>query len=213
MYVEVKRNMKLTKDSRNLVLFMAIGDGHIRKTGGVLIIRHSVAQREYLEWKRDLLRKSGINTSDVYYVDNNGYGAYEFYTYSHKFIKLIRKYMYTPKKVIANPKILKRLTPLGLYIWYLDDGGLSQIKDSHGNIRANSLMLNTMLTKEDNQIIIDYFWDTWGIKFWQAKNHGKYRLCCGTKEARKFLGIISKYKDEVNCLKYKFNVKPELKHT
>lgn len=199
--------MKITKNTRNLILFMAFGDGYIQN--GLLRIRHSVKQKEYLEWKMNLLRKSGVHTSDIYYVDNNGYGAYEFYTSSYDFIKNIRKYLYTPKKNIAQNKQLNKLTPLGLYIWYLDDGGLSQSKDKNGNIRGNTLMINTMLTKDENQIIIDYFKGKWNIQFRQCKNHGKYRLECGTKEARKFIEIIKPYKNEVDCMLYKFKVKPK----
>ena len=199
--------MKITKEARDLVLFMTFGDGYIQKNGN-LKIRHSVKQKEYLEWKMKLLRKNGIHTSDIYYVDNNGYGAYEFYTYSYNFIKLIRKYLYTPNKNIAQIKQLNKFTPIGLYIWSLDDGGLSQLKNKDGSLRANTLMLNTMLNKDENQIIINYFKEKWDIQFRQCKNHGKYRLECGTREARKFIKILEPYIDEVECLSYKFNVKP-----
>ena len=121
----------------------------------------------------------------------------------------MRKYIYSPKKDFANRKILNRLTPLGIYIWYLDGGSLLKIKNKDGNIRANILTLNTMLTKEQNQIIIDYFKEVWGVKFGQVKDHGKYRLQCGTKQARKFIAIIAPYKNEVKCMSYKFDVKPK----
>ena len=202
-------NMKITKKARHLLLFMVLGDGYIHNHNGYFSVRHSVKQQEYIEWKQRLLRKNGIKTTEVYFVSNNGYGSYEFRTYTHKFIKIMRKYIYSPKKDFANRKILNRLTPLGIYIWYLDDGSLLKIKNKDGAIKANILTLNTMLTKEQNQIIIDYFKEVWGVKFGQAKDHGKYRLQCGTKQARKFIAIIAKYKNEVKCMSYKFDVKPK----
>lgn len=201
--------MKITQKQRNLILYMVFGDGYIHNKNGYLYIRHSAKQKGYLEWKRELLKKNGIKVSEVHYVKNNGYDAYEFYTRSYGFIKNIRRYMYTPKKNIAQRKQLNKLNALGLYIWYLDDGGISKVKDEHGNVKANVLMLNTMLEKEENQIIIDYFKDKWGINFRQCKNHGKYRLECGTKEARKFINILKPYINEVKCMSYKFDVKPE----
>lgn len=72
------------------------------------------------------------------------------------FMKMFRRILYKPNKRIAQRKLLNRLTPLGLAIWYMDDGGLSQ-KKRNGVIYANELMLNTWLQKDDNQIIIDYF--------------------------------------------------------
>lgn len=201
--------MKITKNSRNLILFMIFGDGGINKQGGYLVVRHSIQQKEYIEWKMNLLRKNGINTTDLYYVKNNGYGAYEFRTFTHDFIKVMRRYMYTPYKNIANVKQLNKLNELGLCIWYLDDGGLSQAKDKNGKVKSNTLMLNTMLSKEDNQIIIDWFLDKWGIKFHQCKNHNKYRLECGTKEARKFIELIRPYADQIPSMSYKLNVKAQ----
>lgn len=198
--------MKITKKSRDLVLYMTFGDGTINKNSGYLAIRHCLKQKEYLEWKRDLLIKNGINCSEIYYVKNNGYGAYEFRTYSHEFIKQIRRYLYTPKKNIANIKQLNKFNELGICIWYFDDGGLSQVKKD-GKIVSNTLMINTMLEKEENQIIIDYFVKKWNIQFRQTKNHGKYRLECGTSEARKFIELIKPYAKEVECMSYKLNVK------
>ena len=53
----------------------------------------------------------------------------------------------------------------------MDDGGLSQQKDKDGHVKANELMLNTGLQKEDNQIIINYFKEVWNIHFTQVKNN------------------------------------------
>lgn len=199
--------MKIIKEARDLVLFMLLGDGSINKQGGYLVVRHSIQQKEYIEWKMKLLRKYGINTTDLYYVKNNGYGAYEFRTFTHDFIKDMRRYMYTPYKNIANVKQLNKLNELGLCIWYLDDGGISQAKSKEGKVKSNTLMLNTMLSKEENQIIIDWFFERWGIRFRQCKNHNKYRLECGTKEARKFIALIKPYANQIPSMSYKLNVK------
>lgn len=199
--------MKITKEARNLVLYMLFGDGSINKKGGYLVVRHSVKQKDYIEWKMKLLRSYGINTTDIYYVSNNGCGAYEFRTFSHNFIKEMRIYMYTPYKNIVNIKQLNKFNELGLCIWYLDDGGISQVKGKNGKIKSNTLMLNTMLSKEENQIIIDWFLNKWGIKFRQCKNHNYYRLECGTKEARKFIELIKPYAEQIPSMEYKLKVK------
>lgn len=197
--------MKIKKEARLLVLFMALGDGSIN-TQGYLSIRHCLAQKEYAEWKRQLLNKNGVKTTPLYEVSNNGYGAVEFRTKTYKFIKSWRRFIYRPCKKIADKRVMKMLTPLGLSIWYMDDGGISQKKEN-GVITANDLMLNTALSKEENQVLIDAFLNCFDIKFTQCKNRGKYRLRCGTKEARKFIEIVKPYVNQVNCMKYKLNVK------
>ena len=199
--------LKKTKLGRDLVVYMALGDGYLNPNG-YLSIRHSLTQKEYIEWKSKLLNSHGINTTGLYFHNNNNYGVYEMRTYTHEFIKVYRRVLYSPTKKIADRKILNKLTPLGIAIWYMDDGGLSK-KRENGVIVANELMINTHLTKEENQIIIDYFQEVWNIRFRQAKNRGKYRLVCGTKEARRFVEIVKPYVNQVECMKYKIDVKPE----
>lgn len=197
--------MKLTKEGRQLILFMVLGDGYLNKKG-FLSVRHSSEYKDYAEWKRQILRKHGIKVTDVYEVKNSGYGGYEFRTSSYKFIRLYRRVIYKDKKNIANKRLLNKLTPLGLAIWYMDDGGLSQ-KKRNGKVHANELFLNTHLTKEENQVIIDYFKEKWDIHFTQVKNRGKYRLRCGTKEARKFLDIVLPYVSQVPSMSHKLAIK------
>lgn len=197
--------MKTSKESRDLVLFMCLGDGTLNSRG-YLSMRHCLAQEDYLHWKRDLL-KSNLQMSDCYYVDNNGYGSYELRTKTYKFIKTYRRFLYpSGRKKIDNRKLLEKLTPLGLAIWYMDDGGLSQ-KKRDGKVYANELMINTHLSKEENQVIIDYFQDVWGISFSQVRNRGLYRLRCGTKQARRFIDIVKPYVSQVTSMAHKLKLK------
>lgn len=195
--------MKITKKQRDLIIGLAIGDGSINC--GRLQILQCEKQKKYVEWKYQLLNSYGIKTTDIKEKNNNGFKAYYFKTIPYDFIKTIGNTLYSPQKRITR-KILNRLNPITLAIWYMDDGGLSQ-KRANGIIHANDLMLNTGLQKEENQVIIDYFAEVWDIHFTQVKNHNVYRLRCGTKEARKFIEIVKPYVDEVGCFDYKVNIK------
>jgi hypothetical protein len=196
--------LKITDEARNLALSMLLGDGYIDRKN--LFILHSDAQLDYLQWKRSLLIENGVECNPIHYKSNNGFDAYCFRTKPYHFFSLYKSILYKPNKIISNRNILNKLTPLGLAIWYMDDGGLSQLK-RNGKVRANDLMLNTHLSKEDNQVIIDYFLDVWNIRFTQVKNRGKYRLRCGTKEARKFLTIVEQYVKQVPSMSHKTNIK------
>lgn len=198
--------MKTSKEIRNLVIAMLFGDGTLNARG-YLSMRHCIAQKDYIDWKRKLL-VSGISMTDCYYVSNNGYGAYEVRSRVYKFMKHYRKVIYgSGRKNITDRRILNKLTPLGLSIWYMDDGGLSQKKNKDGEVVANELMLNTHLSREDNQKIIDYFNEVWSIKFTQVKNRGLYRLRCGTAEARKFIEIVKPYVSQVPSMAHKMKLK------
>jgi len=198
--------MKKNKVYRNALIAVTIGDGHIDKNGYGLIC-HSKAQKEYLEWKHSYLKSIGVKVLPIRYRDNNGYGAYLFGISTCRFTKLLRRIMYTPTKNYYSRKLLNRLEAIHIAIWYMDDGGLSQ-KKRNGKVYANELTLNTYTSKENNQILIDYFKDVWNINFNQYRNKGKYRLSCSTKEARKFISIVYPYVSKIECMKHKLNVKP-----
>ena len=193
---------KITRQSRNLALAMCLGDGYINKNYPYLSIRHCEKQLEYLEWKRKLLKKYGFCCSEIYHVDNNGYGAYEFRTKKHKSLISVRNCLYKNDIKTFSIKALNRIDELGLAIWYMDDGSISTTK------KKSVLTICTCISKEENQIIIDFIEKRFGVKFGQRKMKNHYALICGTIEARKFVKIVSPYVNEVECMKYKLNVKP-----
>lgn len=173
-----------------LICEMLIGDGYLGNKN--LGIKHCEAQLPYLKWKRDILINNNIDCCNIrHHKNGTHFLANSFYTKSYDWIGELKKQIYIPNKTISLD-ILKNFTPLGIAIWYFDDGGLSQ-KKRDGVVCANELMLNTGLQKAENQIYIDYFKSYWDINFTQVKNHNCYRLRCGTREARKFIKIINKY--------------------
>lgn len=60
------------------------------------------------------------------------------------------------------------------------------IKKIDGRPRGAEITLNTYLTAEENQVIIDFFQNQFGITWKLNKSKGKYRLRMGKKEAMKF---------------------------
>ena len=195
----------MNREARDLVLACVLGDGWLGKAGDGGIL-HCAAQLDYLEWKHKLLRKAGVPVGPIRWKDNAGFPAYLFRLRVSKWNKLLRYILYTPSKDYFQPKLLRRLRAVHLAIWYMDDGGLSQ-KRRDGVVVANDLILNTHTTRENNQVLIDYFVETWGIRFTQVLNRGKYRLRCGTEEARKFINLVQPYVEQVPSMAHKLKVK------
>lgn len=189
------------------MIAMALGDGTVN-INGYLSIRHCEKQEEYLQWKNNLLNKAGIATTGIYSVSNNGYGSYEMRTYNRKFLKLLRRILYTPKKKVTK-KIFNRLDATGLAIWYMDDGSISSRKNKEGKVTASVLTISTCTSREENQVMIDILKSKWGVFFGQRKMGNHYALICGTREARKFIKIVENTVIQVDCMKYKLNVKEE----
>jgi hypothetical protein len=72
----------------------------------------------------------------------------------------------------------------------MDDGSKS-FKRKNGRIHAMEVTLNTYLPKENNEVIINYFQEVWGIKWGLNKSKGTWRLRMGTQEGRRFFDLIS----------------------
>lgn len=172
-------------DSSEL-LACALGDGYVNKSG-FLSIRHSLAQKEYLEWKYNLLKK--YTDVQPYFHENNGYGSYEFRTRVSKKLKFIRKILYPNGKKRITPKILEKVGLLGLAILYLDDGSLVD-KKRNGKVHANDLTISLYVSYEEAEDIRKYLFHKYNLNFTLKKNKGLFSIRCGTKEARKFLSLI-----------------------
>lgn len=196
--------MKTTKETRNLFVALSLGDGCINQQGSIKI-KHCSKQLEYLQWKADLIKpyltKGGIKTT----LNNNGFPAHYFLTKSFRFIKLLRRILYKPKKQISR-SILNRIDNLGWAIIYMDDGSLIKRRNKQGKIHSYELYINTGVSFEENQVYQTYFKEVHNINFSINKNKNVYRLRCGTKEARRFIQLVKPYVDQVLCMQYKIDI-------
>lgn len=200
---------KITKESRNLLIAMLLGDGTI-SNNYAFKLSHCLEQQEYLEWKLKQLNEAGIRNCGLKsYVCTCGYNIGRTVLYSRinilPFIKVLRRVFYKPKKILGNRKMLNRLDARGIAIWYMDDGHINHRK-TNGKIHGFYIKISTCLSKEENQIIIDYFKEVWEINFYTfSEGKGTYSLCCGTKEGLKFLDIVRPYVSQIPSMAYKIH--------
>lgn len=201
---------KITKESRNLLIALLLGDGTIC-SNNVFKLAHSETQKDYLEWKIKQLNDSGIRNCGLKsYVKRCGYttGGLVYYTQLNiiPFIKVLRRVFYKPNKVLGNRKMLNRLDDRGIAIWYMDDGYINIRKDKTGRPMGFYIKISTCLPKQELQTVIDYFAEVWNIKFYmfhEGKKEDSFSLCCGTKEGIKFINIIKKYVLQVPSMIHK----------
>lgn len=201
---------KITKESRNLLIALLLGDGTICNNN-VFKLAHAEQQKDYLGWKIKQLNDTGIRNNGLKtYVKTCGYntGVNVYYTQLNiiPFIKVLRRIFYKPKKVLGNRKLLNRLDARGIAIWYMDDGHINIRKDKNGRPMGFYIKIATCLPKNELQIIIDYFKEVWDVNFYmfhEGKKEDSFSLCCGTKEGLKFINIIKKYVLQVPSMVHK----------
>lgn len=200
---------KITKESRNLLIGLLLGDGTI-SNNNVFKLSHCERQLDYLEWKIKQLNNSGLRNNGVKeYISTKGFnkGNKVYYTQLNiiPFIKVLRRVMYKPTKILGNRKLLNRLSAREIAIWYMDDGCINYRK-TNNKIHGFYIRIATCIPKEELQIVIDYFKEVWNIQFYmfhEGRKENSYSLCCGTKEGIKFINIVKPYVEQVPSMIHK----------
>ena len=201
---------KITKESRNLLIALLLGDGTI-SNNNVFKIAHCANQKDYLEWKLKQLSEAALRNNGLKsYIKNSGFnvGTTVYYTQLNTipFIKVLRRVMYKSKKIIGNRKLLNRLDARGIAIWYMDDGHINIRKDKNGRPIGFYIKIAICEPKEEVQVIIDYFKEIWNINFYmfhEGRQKDSYSLCCGTKEGLKFISLVKPYVSQVPSMVHK----------
>ena len=199
---------KLSKEQKSLLVGLLLGDGTI-SSNYVFKLSHSEAQREFLEWKIDLLNKFGFKNNGVKeYISTCGYYNGNKVLYSqmslNPTIKALRRTVYTPKKHITR-RLLNWLTPIGLAIWYMDDGCINVNTSKQRSSIQHTIKIATCVDLDTAQVVIDYFKEVWDVQFRPFKEgKGTYSTASSTEsDCAAFIQIIRPYIQQVPSLLYK----------
>lgn len=119
-------------------------------------------------------------------------------------IKALRRTVYIPKKTITR-RLLNWLNPLGLAIWYMDDGCINVNTSKQRSSIQHTIKIATCVNEETVKIIINYFSEVWGIKFRPFKEgKGTFSIASSSEQdCYKFIEIVKPYIEQVPSLLYK----------
>ena len=164
----------------------------------------SIKQKNWFDFKKKRFEKIFNQSFKEYKYDYPKYNTsvYQFTTNTNDLTKYLINLFYPNDKKIISKEALEQLTLEGIAWWYMDDGSMS-IKKIDGKPRGAEITLNTYLTAEENQIIIDFFQNQYNITWKLNKSKGKYRLRMGKKEGKKFFALIEPY--IIDSMKYKID--------
>lgn len=203
-----RKFIRLSKEQKSLLIALLIGDGTI-SNNYVFKLSHSTLQREYLEWKVGLLNKYGIKNNGVKeYISKCGYNTGKSVLYSQMSliptIKALRRSVYTPKKTITR-KLLEWLNPLGLAIWYMDDGCINVNTSKQRSSIQHTIKIATCVDDSTIKTIINYFDEVWGIHFRPFKEgRNTYSIASSSElDCEKFIKIVKPYIEQVPSFLYK----------
>lgn len=183
-----------------VIIGSLLGDGNIsmpkyKNGGSTLYITHSIKQKEYIEFKYKILKNMMCELREYDRIDyrfNITNKMCEIYSHSIKQLIDFRNRWYIPNKRVCYDDV-KKLGPLGLAIWYMDDG--YKCKPYGGCI-----LCTNCFPREDLEILKKVLKDNFNII--ATSNIKKDNvLYIPSKEFPKFKEVVEPY--IVPCLKYK----------
>ena len=215
-----KEPLVFNKEQEQILLGSLLGDGciYIANKGTIynhfkFSEEHSLKQKDYLLWKNSYLNFNKPNFREKN-INNIKYNS----TFLNKTNFMFKQYFnlfYSNNKKVVTKEILDKLEPLGIAVWFMDDGSY--------NYYCKSIEIAThCFGLEGNQIIQQYFKEKWDIdckiqnKLQKRNGFLKIeRIYCqlkfNKKDAKKFVEIIKPYILQIPSMTYKIGLDEERK--
>lgn len=155
------RAYALSDAQRQMVLGTMLGDGHLRRNGA-LAVEHGVSQAYYLRWKAEALvglpcaitaierDASLINGVAVTARTSN------MLTVRGLDLKRLRRVFYPRGRKIVPQSVLDELGPLGLAVWFMDDGTIAKSGD-------RVVLYTNGYSDADRARMVEWFSDRWNL--------------------------------------------------
>lgn len=159
---------------------------------------HKEPQLEYLQWKYDLLRP--IAKTGIWERELKGKSYYCFGTVCNSNLESFFKLFYPKGKKVISEEIMNKLTPLGLSVWYMDDGSWHK-----GSKRAR-IITGAPITEVEvmQKSLKDKFGLNASLQYAKNPNFGTHHLWISNTDD--FISIIGKY--VLPCVRYKIGEAP-----
>jgi hypothetical protein len=196
---------------KGAVIGMLLGDASIPKarTDGSthhLQITHCMKQEQYLLKKKEYLE---YLTGVRFYTDqvnNKDYKCCRLVTKTHPFYDGMRDHMYHEGRKTVDEHMMKCLTPLGLALWYLDDGSLS-----HRGNQKIPVLATCCFNGTEHEMMSRMLQKRFGLQWRVNRTTTTYKgvkknifiLRLRDKDRENFFGMIKPFVPE--CLLYKID--------
>jgi hypothetical protein len=194
----------ITPNAEQIIIGSILGDGSVvrKRTNCIFTFNHSLIQADYAFYKVNLLQKEGITMRyeekphsyrqgciNGRLIKDNGYarGTTETNIAFNKY----RDEWYSLNKQV--PDSIVKLAPLGLAIWYMDDGGIHYPTGAY---------LSTNWFNHESQVkLVNILKGNFDVTAHIHTNKDKEIIFIVQKDREKFFNIIRPYL--IGSMKYK----------
>jgi len=188
----------LTQLQRSIIIGSLLGDGYLRivsrRKNAFLEINHSYSQKEYVEWKFEML-KSICRSGPKMRRGNGKRIAYRFTTRQMPEITDLSRLFYANgKKQIPNNL---QLDPIVIAIWFMDDGS----KCGTSNVYFNTQQFNASDQEKCMQMLLKF-----GIESSLNRDKEYSRVRIKSSSMQKLFNLVIPH--IIPSMKYKLGYNP-----
>lgn len=195
--------------AKEIILGTLLGDSMIVETShtkGYLKMCQGKDQVQYLIWKMQTL-KPLVDTFGVSYQNKDKRDTWKsklrihVWSLSQTYLHHLYNDYYSNGVKVVRLNVLRRLTPVSLAVWYMDDGSVIHQK---GVVYGCRLYTNGF-SMEENHLIADYMKESWNIEFnvLHDSRSNSYFLNTPKNGAEKFIELVKPHIHE--SMKYKID--------
>lgn len=184
---------QFTQKQREYLFGALLGDDSLKmgkkRKYPFLAVGHSIKQTKYVEWKYGIWKQivPGGRRSTKAKVNGKTHLVVYFTTAAHPDFLEFFNLFYLNKKKVVTRKILDKLTPFSMAVWYMDDG-------YYRRRRGRAQLSTNAFTYEENLIIQRYFEETWNLSCNIGNSDdGTHYIWLNTENTIKFFDIIKDY--------------------
>jgi len=181
----------LTEDERDLIIGSLLGDASIRQREKNSCFRfsHSIKQKRYCEFKRDILKDFSISEFREVKrkIRDSFIHAIDFSTKTHPIFNYYRKLFYKEDRKRVSEEILNQLNARSLAFWICDDG-------SYDNTQGYIILCTNAYNLEEHQLMKKFFNDKFRLDPTIGFRNNKYYYLRFKKEdSKKLIEIIKPF--------------------
>lgn len=201
-----KRKLRLSKLQREVLIGLILGDGHLEKAINKktyrLKVSHGIKQKEYVNWLENVW-KNWLHAPPQIREKISPYSGkkikvVEFATYSHGAFRFYYHEFYGRDNHKRIPDLIKKLlTPLGLAVWFMDDGSWKSKHHQTYIIHTDSRPKNDL--RKLQKVLLEKF----DVYTSLHRQYSGWRIYIKTISAQKFKNLI--WRHIIPSMRYKLD--------
>lgn len=182
-----------------VLLGSILGDGNLyigKGKNAVYREEHSLKQIQYAKWKNKILnfKETIVNRKEKRFGNIKEYQQICIYSTASPTLTELFNKIYLNNKKSVTKEILDKLEPLGIAVWYCDDGNYN-----YGRKKISIATLG--FTKQENELIKEWLSENFGImstirELKSKFTRGRFFIEISNNNKEKFIALIKPYVHE-----------------